>query len=191
MKSSIATGRFRLDFGRRFGKLPAGLSLLLVQLIDSPCNAQPSALAHKVAMRDGVKLAMDVYLPAMGEPPFPAILIRTPYDKNGSRTIAANVTRIGYALVAQDMRGRYASEGHHAIIFGNEGIGGNNKDGHDTIEWIAKQKWSNGKVVTYGGSALGIAQNMAAPCAPAALEGQVVIVAFSDYYHQAAYQGGV
>jgi predicted acyl esterase len=44
---------------------------------------------------------------------------------------------------------------------------------------------------TYGGSALGIAQNMAAPNAPAALKGQIVSVAFSDYYHQAAYQGGV
>ena len=98
---------------------------------------------------------------------------------------------LGYAVVAQDMRGRFDSEGHHAIIFGNDGLGGVHQDGHDTIEWVVAQSWSNGKVATWGGSALGIVQNMAAPNAPAALKGQVVSVAFSDYYHQAAYQGGV
>jgi predicted acyl esterase len=142
-------------------------------------------------MSDGVKLATDVYLPDRGKPPYPTILIRTPYNKDGNRNTAANVGRLGYALVVQDMRGRFASEGDDAIIFGNDGLGGVHQDGHETIDWIAKQEWSNGKIVTYGASALGITQNMAAPGAPAALKGQVVSVAFSDYYHQAAYQGGV
>jgi predicted acyl esterase len=144
-----------------------------------------------VAMSDGIKLATDVYVPKDGEPPFPTMLVRTPYNKNGNRATAAITNGFGYVLVVQDMRGRFGSEGHHAIIFGNEGIGGKHQDGHDTLEWIAKQDWSNSKVVTYGQSALGIAQNMAAPKAPKALKGQVVGVAFSDYYHQAAYQGGV
>jgi predicted acyl esterase len=60
-----------------------------------------------------------------------------------------------------------------------------------TIDRVAKQAWCDGNIVTYGGSALGITQNMAAPGAPAALKGQHVSVAFSNYYHQAAYQGGV
>jgi predicted acyl esterase len=151
----------------------------------------PVPRTQKVAMRDGVKLATDVYLPAKGGPQFPALLLRTPYDKNGNRGLAAAAAKAGYALVVQDMRGRFASEGHHAIIFGNDGLGGAHRDGHDAIEWVAKQSWSDGKVVTYGQSALGIVQNMAAPGAPTALKGQVVGVAFSDYYHQGAYLGGV
>jgi predicted acyl esterase len=145
----------------------------------------------RVAMADGVKLATDVYLPTAGKPPYPTILLRTPYNKVSGKAIANGFCARGYAVVVQDMRGRFASEGKAAIIFGNDGLGGKHKDGHDTLRWIAKQDWSDGKVVTVGGSALGIVQNMAAPGAPEALRGQVVSVAFSDYYHQAAYQGGV
>ncbi len=169
----------------------AGVALLSILACGLSVQAQPPTPTEMVAMSDGVKLATDVYLPDMGEGPFPAMLLRTPYNKNGNRGIAAIVARFGYALVVQDMRGRFGSEGHHAIIFGNDGIGGQHQDGHDTMNWIAKQKWSNGKIITYGQSALGIAQNMAAPGAPEALKGQVVGVAFSDYYHQGAYQGGV
>lgn len=170
----------------------AALVLLSIHVASLCCQAQQTTVeTQMVQMQDGVKLATDVYVPKNGKPPFPTILLRTPYNKSGNQGTADLVARLGYALVVQDMRGRFASEGHHAIIFGNDGIGGEHKDGHDTLAWIAKQDWSNGKVITYGQSALGIAQNMAAPSAPAALKGQVVSVAFSDYYHQAAYQGGV
>jgi predicted acyl esterase len=145
----------------------------------------------KVPMADGVKLATDVHLPAAGKPPYPTILLRTPYNKAAGKGISSGLCALGYAVVVQDMRGRYASEGQAAIIFGNDGLGGKHQDGHDTLRWIAKQDWSNGKVVTMGGSALGIVQNMAAPGAPESLKGQIVSVAFSDYYHQGAYQGGV
>jgi predicted acyl esterase len=175
---------------RRFQYLLAIVALLAIPLVGLTCRAQPAAETQMLAMADGTKLATDVYLPEKGSAPFPAMLLRTPYNKDGSKGMAALVTRFGYALVVQDMRGRFASQGHHAIIFGNEGLGGNHKDGHDTLRWIAGQDWSNGKVITYGASALGIAQNMAAPGAPDALVGQVVSVAFSDYYHQGAYQGG-
>jgi predicted acyl esterase len=167
------------------------LSLLSILTTAPLCEAQSTLKTHMVAMSDGTKLATDVYLPKTGTPPFPTLLLRTPYNKNGNQGTADTVGKLGYALVVQDMRGRFASEGHHAIIFSNEGIGGEHHDGHDTIDWIARQAWSGGKVITYGQSALGITQNMAAPGAPAALKGQVVGVAFSNYYHQAAYQGGV
>lgn len=144
-----------------------------------------------VSMGDGVRLATDVYLPDKGGPPYPAILIRTPYGKDAVRALVGKFRPPGYALVAQDMRGRFASEGHHAIIFANDGLGGRHRDGHDTLRWIAGQPWSNGKVAAWGASAVGVVQNMTAPDAPEALKGQVVIVSFSDYYHQAAYQGGV
>lgn len=175
----------------RIRDLLGRLVVLAVLFVGGTCHAQTSVQTHMVAMGDGVKLATDVYLPKQGQPPFPTILLRTPYNKNGNKSTADTVARLGYALVVQDMRGRFASEGHHAIIFGNDGIGGEHQDGHETIAWVARQDWSNGKIITYGQSALGIAQNMAAPGAPSALKGQVVGVAFSDYYHQAAYQGGV
>ena len=92
--------------------------------------------------------------------------------------------------MVQDLRGRFKSEGHPAIIFGNDGLG-EHQDGPDTLKWIAKQPWCDGKIGSWGGSALGITQNMAAPGAPEELKGQFVSVAFSDYYSQAAYQGGV
>jgi len=153
-------------------------------------SAPPAVQTHMVPMADGVRLATDVYLPE-GKPPFPTLLLRTPYNKKGNAGTAALVSKLGYALVVQDLRGRFASEGHHAIIFGNDGLGGKHQDGHDTLNWVAGQDWSNGQIITYGQSALGIVQNMAAPGAPESLKGQVVGVAFSDYYHQAAYQGGV
>lgn len=164
--------------------------LVFVVLARDGWAAPPVVQTHKVAMADGIRLATDVYLPE-GKPPFPTLLLRTPYNKKGNTAVAAIVTRQGYALVVQDMRGRFASEGHHAIIFGNDGLGGKHQDGHETLNWVARQDWSDGQVITYGQSALGIVQNMAAPGAPASLKGQVVGVAFSDYYHQAAYQGGV
>ncbi|MHC4496483.1 MAG: CocE/NonD family hydrolase [Planctomycetota bacterium] len=145
---------------------------------------------HMVAMRDGTKLATDVYLPPDGQPPYPVILMRTPYGRGGGAGEAQKYCRRGYALVSQDIRGRGKSEGHHAIIFHNGGWG-KRRDGHDTLLWIASQPWCNGKVATIGGSAVGITQNMLAPGAPDVLKGQVVIVAFSDMYSQAAYQGGV
>ncbi len=143
-----------------------------------------------VAMRDHVKLATDVYLPGDGNEKYPVIIVRTPYSKsNGAGALAAIAKLRGYALVAQDVRGRFKSEGQAAIIFGNEGLG-EHQDGRDTMEWVAKQPWCDGKIGTWGGSALGITQNMAAPVAPDELKAQYVAVAFSDYYSQAAYQGG-
>jgi predicted acyl esterase len=170
------------------------LAVLLLAAGAGACVGQPQpapkATTYMVAMRDGVKLATDVYLPGDGTGKYPVIVARTPYDKSkGGPALAANTVRHGYAFVVQDLRGRFKSEGHHAIIFGNDGLG-EHQDGPDTLEWIARQPWCDGKIGSWGASALGITQNMAAPGAPDALKGQFVQVAFSDYYSQAAYQGG-
>src|SRR5688572_31675563 len=107
-----------------------------------------------VPMRDGVRLATDVYRPARGgEPlagPFPAILCRTPYDKTDRRysEIADYFTPRGYVVVLQDFRDRYRSEGsgeYEHTATPHEG-----RDGYDTVEWIAAQKWCSGKVGTVG-----------------------------------------
>ena len=173
---------------------PWGLVVLALATVAAVCPGQeppaPKATTHMVAMGDGVKLATDVYLPGDGAGRYPVIVARTPYDKSkGGTALAANAARRGYALVVQDVRGRFKSEGDPAIIFGNDGLG-EHRDGPDTLKWVAKQPWCDGRIGTWGGSALGITQNMAAPGAPDELKGQFVSVAFSDYYGQAAYQGG-
>src|SRR5439155_17733548 len=171
----------------------AGLAILLLVTGASAGFGQPpppKVTTYMVAMRDDVKLATDVYLPGDGKGKYPVVVARTPYDKSkGGGAMAANATRRGYAFVIQDLRGRFKSEGHHAIIFGNDGLG-EHQDGRDTLAWVARQPWCDGKIGSWGASALGITQNMAAPVAPAALKAQHVSVAFSDYYSQAAYQGG-
>lgn len=170
---------------------PAILLLLTVANASPGQQAQaPGLTTCMVAMRDGVKLATDVYLPGDGKGKYPVIVARTPYGKSqGGSAIAALARLRGYALVVQDLRGRFKSEGHPAIIFGNDGWG-EHQDGRETLEWIARQPWCSGKIGSWGGSALGITQNMAAPVAPPELKAQFVVVAFSDYYSQAAYQGG-
>lgn len=109
-------------------------------------------LHQRVPMRDGIHLDTNVYHPATGGR-FPTILIRTPYNKGGD--VPANYTVLvdrGYALVMQDIRGRYDSEG----IF--DPLDEEGPDGYDTLNWIARQPWSDGKVGMIGASYAGIAQ---------------------------------
>lgn len=141
-----------------------------------------------VPMRDGVRLATDTYQPE-GEGPWPVVLIRTPYNKDGVKGFATEATKRGYALVAQDFRGRFASEGDDYPVFLHGGWG-EHQDGYDTVEWVARQDWSNGKIDGFGISAPGVALNMMAPSRPPHLVCCYASVAFSSMYHQTAYQGG-
>ncbi len=103
-----------------------------------------------VAMRDGVRLATDIYFPARNggrvSQKLPTVMERTPYDKagRGRPETARYFASRGYAVVFQDTRGRYKSEGAF-VKYLSEPF-----DGYDTIEWIAKQPWSDGKVGTFG-----------------------------------------
>ena len=106
-----------------------------------------------VAMRDGVKLATDIYRPsregAATEEKLPVLLHRTPYDKSAKATIAIAQTlaRHGYVVVVQDTRGRHHSEGVFEKYYVFDAY-----DGFDTIEWTAKLPYSNGKVGMFGTS---------------------------------------
>ena len=106
-----------------------------------------------VAMRDGVKLATDVYLPAGSTGKLPVILTRLPYNKDGAKSYGEYFATHGYVFVAQDTRGRYASEGvwHWMTDDG--------QDGADCAEWIAAQPWSNGKIGMVGTSYVGGTQH--------------------------------
>ncbi len=170
-------------------KLVRGIGIVVACVwFVAPCPArgQNAAPAHQVArvpMRDGVKLATNLYLPS-GDGPWPVLLTRTPYNKNTIDRLAAGVTRAGYALVAQDVRGRYASEGVY-VPFENDMA-----DGYDTVEWLATQKFCTGKIGIFGTSASGITSNLAAAAAPPHLTAAHVVVAPDSLYLRSRFVGG-
>jgi putative CocE/NonD family hydrolase len=139
-----------------------------------------------VPMRDGVILRANVWRPASGGP-FPTLVYRTPYGKDSTEddynTHLRAVDR-GYAVVLQDVRGRYQSDGEFDP-YKNEG-----RDGYDTIEWAAAQPWSNGRVGTFGLSYPGAVQWLAALEAPPHLEAMVPAMTFSTP-RNFFYSGGV
>ena len=139
-----------------------------------------------VKMRDGVVLRADVLLPA-ADGKFPVLVYRTPYGKDRApkewTTFGKAVAR-GYAVVIQDVRGRYASDGEFDA-YKNEG-----RDGYDTIEWAAAQPWSNGEVGTFGLSYPGAVQWLASIENPPHLKAMVPAMTFSTP-RNFFYSGGV
>ena len=132
-----------------------------------------------VTMRDGVRLATDVYRPALNGNPvpgkFPVILERTPYNKNGIEGGARYFVPRGYVAVGQDVRGRYASEGawrpHRDDV----------NDGFDTAKWIGEQPWCDGGIGTVGGSYVGGTQHALAISNSPYLKAMIPVDAMSDY----------
>lgn len=126
-------------------------------------------------MRDGVVLRADVLLPAR-EGKFPVLVYRTPYSKDAAQedyTTFRHAVERGYAVVIEDVRGRYRSDGEFRP-YENEG-----RDGYDTIEWAASQPWSNGAVGTFGLSYPGAVQWLAAVESPPHLKAMVPAMTFS------------
>jgi predicted acyl esterase len=179
-------------------KIQILLSLILIICSGAFINApsQQSAASQQPAaqsagpieampvMRDGVKLSTSIYLP-QGSGPFPAVLIRTPYGKATQAMGNSAWTGRGFALVVQDCRGKGKSEGEYHPFVEDP------MDGYDTVEWLAKQSWSNGKIGMYGASAMGITANLAAIMNPPHLVAMFVMVARSSIYNQSAFMGGV
>jgi uncharacterized protein len=133
------------------------MSLSVTQVEAAPLD--PQAEQVMVPMRDGVRLATDVYLPegpAARGGRHPAVLVRLPYDKAGRYTfmpmLAPHVNERGYVFVVQDVRGKFRSEGE-TVPFIHEV-----EDGYDTLEWIVAQAWSDGSVVSFGDSYYGFTQ---------------------------------
>jgi uncharacterized protein len=164
-----------------------GIRAILVFLVLSGfCAGQsaPSQTKVKIPMRDGVGLAANLFRPA-GATKVPTILIRTPYNKGaglgpGYRQFLNN----GYAVVVQDVRGRYESEG----VFNSHDQEG--PDGDDTVNWIASQGWSDGQVGMVGGSYLGIVQWKLALRNNPHLKAIFPIVSGNDDYRDRFYSRG-
>ena len=106
----------------------------------------------KIPMRDGVKLNATVFTPKDRTEPLPVIFTLTPYISDSYTDRATYFAGHGYVYVLVDVRGRGNSEGGFEP-FANEG-----RDGHDVVEWLARQPWSNGKVTMWGGSYAGFDQ---------------------------------
>jgi len=181
------------EFAARTRRAVSVLTLLALSSLFVVCDRSfaaepPTKSTHMVAMRDGVRLETVVYRPADQEGPLPVIFARGPYGVFGTNQAKAFCGK-GYVLVSQNMRGRFKSEGSDAVVYYNDGWG-KRRDGHDSIEWITEQDWCDGNIATWGGSALGISQNMLAVDAPVELKAQFVMVAMSNMYAQCAYQGG-
>jgi len=149
-----------------------------VLLLVAPGGALPAVTTEfntPVPMRDGVVLRADVMRPETGGP-FPVLVYRTPYGKTEAQTAYTtfrHAVERGYAVVIQDVRGRYASDGEFDAYW-NEG-----RDGFDTIEWAARQPWSNGAVGTFGLSYPGAVQWLAAVEHPPHLKAMVPAMTFS------------
>jgi hypothetical protein len=140
-------------------------------------------------MRDGALLMADVYRPASGEKNqarFPTVLVRTSYDKGNviSQMDPELFVRHGYAVVAQDVRGRYQSEGefYHGIYEVD--------DGYDTVEWIAQQPWSDGQIGMTGRSYLAAVQTAAAISNAPHLTSLFHVKAPGNYYQDGYRRGG-
>ena len=132
-----------------------------------------------VRMRDGVTLYADVYRPT-GNGRHPVLLSITPYSTERFPTAydaAVYFAQRGYVYVFQDVRGRHESEGVWIPFVNDE------KDAYDTVEWAAKQPWSDGKVAMQGGSYLGQNQWRAAQAGPSSLVTIFPMVASTSIYH--------
>ena len=155
--------------------LPIALAALMLLAPSAPLPPR-TRVEHDVAvpMRDGVKLSADVLRPE-GKGPFPTLVYRTPYNRKHAEeneVVKAALAR-GYAVVLQDVRGRYGSEGVF-VPYVHEG-----RDGYDTIEWAAAQPWSDGRIGTFGLSYPGAVQWLAAVESPPHLKAMVPAMTFS------------
>lgn len=110
-----------------------------------------------VAMRDGVRLATDIYRPAIGgvavDGRFPVVLVRGPYNKDADLAVARTYVPRGYVFISQDVRGRYRSEGRWRPLADDP------NDGFDTATWIGEQPWSDQNIGTIGSSYNGATQH--------------------------------
>ncbi|MCX6903620.1 MAG: CocE/NonD family hydrolase, partial [Verrucomicrobia bacterium] len=172
---------------RLFGVAGMGLAVWCASLAaqeavtNLPFQFQRNVMAP---MRDGVQLAANLFLPKEAGP-FPVILVRTPYGKADEKSGEAKFyAAAGYAMVAQDCRGRGSSQGEWDP-FRHEG-----EDGFDTQEWVGRQRWCNGRIGTSGGSYVGWTQWAAAPRGSHYLTCMAPVVPFADAYHEIAYPGG-
>ncbi|MBA7609436.1 hypothetical protein ES703_16627 [subsurface metagenome] len=182
---------------RRFRKFPKAIQIVFIFLLIalpstilslSAVYAPPEKNTYMIEMRDGVKLATDVYFaPGSFGAPRPVVLIRTPYGKTGwADDLALQLySTQDYHVAIQDLRGTYDSEGGtNFLLFTKSYL-----DGVDTINWILDRNWCNGKIASAGPSALCLNQYYYAGMAPDGLVAQQLWYGTPEMFDHAIYQG--
>lgn len=170
-----------------FGSLLLFLAALSTRLFADENYPVKVERGVSVKMRDGVILRGDIFRPD-AEGKFPVLLQRTPYRRaitwGYDVDFAQRAASRGYVIFLQDVRGRYTSDGEwYPFLHESE-------DGYDTVEWIAAQPFSDGRVGMFGGSYVGATQMLAAIAHPPHLAGICPVVTASDYHNGWTYQGG-
>jgi putative CocE/NonD family hydrolase len=138
-------------------------------------------------MRDGAILRADVYRPASGS--HPTLITRTPYSKDHPLSVTnlmfppVVAAERGYAVVVQDVRGRFKSDGFW------EPLRCEARDGYDTVEWAARQPWSTGDVGLYGSSYMGVTTLQAVAASPPSLRTAVAYLTGGNYQDGWVYTG--
>ena len=160
------------------------LTLLLMSILTEPGSKPASTLHIKVGMRDGERLCTNVFRPSpTGQ--FPVVLLRTAYRKPDQLTPSLRqFVEAGYALVVQDVRGRYHSGGEFEPFLHEE------EDGEDTLTWITRQTWSDDRIGMFGGSYSGISQWRVALSRHPALRAIIPVVSGGDEYLDRYYSRG-
>ncbi|MFC6593408.1 CocE/NonD family hydrolase [Kitasatospora paranensis] len=150
-----------------------------------------------ITASDGARICVDVHLPD-GDGPFPSLYAVAPYQKDLLHLPPVSAFRFietgpidywtghGYAVVVGDQRGTGKSEGEFELFGPAE-----QRDFHDTVEWIAARPWSTGKVSMLGESAYGVNQWLAAAQRPPHLTCALIYNGFTDLYRDAVYHGGI
>ena len=161
--------------------------LLCLVLFSLPVFSEDASVEFKkiqIPMSDGVKLAAHLFLPKE-QGPFPVLLMRSPYGKGDEKQGEGNgYAKKGYAVVIEDTRGKFDSEGVW------EPFRYDGKDGFDTQEWIGQQSWCNGKIGTFGGSYVGFTQWISAPYESKYLTAISAGVPPCNVYKEITYIGG-
>lgn len=166
------------------------LGLMLMVASGTLALADDCVLEQDVMMpmRDGVRLATDVYRPAKDgvakEEPLPVILTRLPYNKDGARTMGEYYATHGYVFVAQDTRGRYKSEGVWHMLTDD------GPDGVDCAAWIGQQAWSNGMIGMIGTSYVGGTQHAMALAGAPELKTVIPVDAMANLGRQSLRNAG-
>ncbi|MCP4544833.1 MAG: CocE/NonD family hydrolase [bacterium] len=146
----------------------------------------PATKTIMIPMRDEVELSTDLYFPDdTATDPWPVVLVRTPYNKEKLRKYGRYFSGHGYAVAIQDVRGQYDSEGEFELWINEK------DDGYDTIEWLAKQKWCDGKIGMAGGSYNGWVQFIAAIAKPPHLVTIIPVVPMTEPFFYHVYPGGM
>ncbi len=171
-------------FGSTWRESVVALGLATSMLVSPATAGAEVALREMVAMSDGTRLDTSVLLPdAAGA--FPVILLRTPYDDRDFQEQLSLAVGFGFAVVIQYTRGSGGSEGSPQAFRTDR------EDGHEALDWILAQPWSDGRIAMGGLSALAIPAYLMAPGADPRLQCQLLAIATSDVYADTAFNGGV